>query len=104
MSEYYTQFDNIFFEKTRLSMMTILFKEEKCSFNRLKDLMRLTDGALYTHLEKLIKEDYLEKKKELVGTQVQTIYFLTNKGKEVFKKYIQFLEEMILQNKSGGNE
>ncbi len=74
MDDLYTRFDNIFFEKTRLSIMTILFKEETVSFNQLKKIIGGSDGAIYTHMEKLIKAEYVEKKKELTGSSVQTVY------------------------------
>ena len=95
MSELYTKFDNVFFEKTRLSMVTIIFQKEKVSFNYLKKRIGGTDGSIYTHLEKLIKAGYVEKHKEIVGTGVQTIYQLTKNGKRHFKEYIDFLESVL---------
>ncbi len=91
----YTQFDNVFFEKTRLSIMTILYKENLTSFNRLKSIIGGTDGAVYTHIQKLQDSGYIENKKEIIGSKVQTFYYLTKKGKSTFKKYIAFMEEMI---------
>lgn len=93
--EYYTQFDNIFFEKTRLSMMTLLYKEKYVSFNRFKKLLGSSDGAIYTHLKKLIEGNYIEAKKEIIAGQVQTTYFLTKAGKTMFKKYMDFLENIV---------
>jgi len=93
--ELYTQFDNVFFEKTRLSMMTILYKEESVSFNRLKKVIGGSDGATYTHLKKLEEAGYIDQKKEIIGSKVQTFYSLTGNGRELFQKYIRFLESMI---------
>jgi DNA-binding MarR family transcriptional regulator len=95
MGELYTRFDSVFFEKTRLSLMTILFKKEMSSFNALKEKMQLSDGALYTHLEKLIGAGYAEKRKELAGMSVNTVYLLTGEGKDAFLTYIDFLKTMI---------
>ncbi len=99
----YTQFDNVFFEKTRLSMMTIIYKESLVSFNRLKGVIGGSDGAVYTHIQKLQDAEYIDNKKEIIGNKVQTFYFLTKKGKAMFRKYISFMEEMIAieQDKSG---
>lgn len=99
MSDLYTQFDNIFFEKTRLSIMTIIYREELVSFNQLKETLQMTDGAIYTHLEKLVKADYLDKRKELAGTTVQTVYFLNDRGRELFKSYLKFLESVLQKHK-----
>lgn len=100
MNDLYTQFDNVFFEKTRLSLITLIIREEKISFNDLKDYVGGTDGAVYTHLEKLIKGGYAQKGKEIIGTTVSTMYSLTDLGISEFKKYITFLEN-VLKNQQG---
>lgn len=91
----YTQFDNVFFEKTRLSMITILYREGTVSFNRLKKLIDGSDGAIYTHLKKLEEALYIKQKKEFVGNKPQTTYSLTAAGKKIFIQYISFLENII---------
>jgi len=93
----YTQFDSIFFEKTRLSIMTLIYREEFVSFNRLKKITGSTDGAVYTHLQKLQEADYISQKKDLIGNKAQTFYFLSDTGKILFRKYIRFLEKSILK-------
>lgn len=99
MDDLYTRFDNVFFEKTRLSIMTILFKNETVSFNQLKSLLGCSDGAIYTHMEKLIKADYVLKKKELVGSSAQTVYKINKEGRQLFKEYLLFLEQMLKQHR-----
>ena len=91
----YIQFDNTFFEKTRLSILTILYKEQKVSFNRFKKILGSSDGALYTHLKKLISAKYINYKKTLVLNSAETVYTLTKKGKEQFKNYLLFLENVL---------
>lgn len=78
--------------------MTILFKEEKASFNQLKKIIGGSDGAIYTHMEKLIKSDYVEKKKELVGSSAQTVYKINKEGRILFKEYLTFLEKMLREH------
>ncbi len=94
-SELYTRFNNIFFEKTRLSMMTILYKEDVVSFNRFKNIIGGTDGAIYTHLQKLQDAGYISLKKKIEGRKAQSFYFLTGKGKKLFKEYLAFLESVL---------
>jgi len=98
MDDLYTRFDNVFFEKTRLSILTILYKDEMASFNQLKSIIGGTDGSIYTHMEKLIKAGYVEKRKELAGSAVQTVYKITKGGKALFKEYLVFLEQMLKQS------
>lgn len=95
--ELYIQFDNIFFEKTRLSMLTILYKESHVSFNRFKKIIGASDGAIYTHLKKLLAGGYIKQKKEIVKEKAQTTYSLTPKGKKSFTKYLNFLENVVSQ-------
>jgi DNA-binding PadR family transcriptional regulator len=97
--ELYLQFDSVFIEKTRLSMMTILYREIRVSFNRFKKIIGATDGSIYTHLQKLQDAGYISQKKELTGNTVQTVYFLTRRGKELFQRYLRFLEEVVSEQK-----
>ena len=101
MNELYTQFDPVFFEKTRLSMMTILYKEEVVSFKRFKKIIGGTDGAVYTHIQKLLHAGYVMQKKEIAEDRIQTVYFLTESGKELFQKYLQFLENIVTHRREG---
>ncbi len=97
-NELYTQFDNVFFEKTRLSMMTILYREKRVSFNRFKKIIGGTDGAIYTHLQKLLDANYIDMKKEIVENKAQTVYKLTKEGNKIFKDYLKFLENVVNDN------
>lgn len=99
MDDLYTQFDSIFFEKTRLSILTVLYKDDMVSFNQLKNIIGGTDGSIYTHMEKLIKANYVEKRKELAGSSVQTVYKITKEGRSLFKEYLAFLEKMLQANR-----
>jgi DNA-binding PadR family transcriptional regulator len=97
--ELYVQFDNTFFEKTRLSMITLLYREKSVSFNRFKKVIRGTDGAIYAHLRKLSDAGYVNAKKEIVGENVQTTYTLTTFGKTAFRKYLDFLERTFITHR-----
>lgn len=99
MDKLYTQFDNIFFEKTRLSIITILYNEGIVSFNRFKKLLGATDGAIYTHLKKLIDSNYISYKKEIVNNNAQTNYNITAGGKKLFKEYLKFIQGIILEDR-----
>ncbi len=95
LNELYNQFDSVFFERTRLSILTVLYQEERASFKALKRRLVVTDGALYTHLEKLIDASYVDKRKELVGSGAETVYRLTEEGRNEFRNYVSFLESML---------
>jgi DNA-binding MarR family transcriptional regulator len=101
MDKLYTRFDGVFFEKTRLSLMTLIMQEESVAFNTLKERLQMSDGALYTHLEKLIGAGYVQKRKEIAGTTVRTLYSATGEGKTLFREYLRFLEEIITAKNTG---
>ncbi|MFP4153538.1 MAG: transcriptional regulator [Alkalispirochaeta sp.] len=95
MGELYTRFDGVFFEKTRLSIVTLLNQEEQLAFNALKERLGGTDGAIYTHLEKLIAAGYVAKQRELSAGTPRTVYTLTAEGRRAFADYIDFLARII---------
>lgn len=99
MPELYTRFDGVFFEKTRLSMMTILYQEGVVSYNRLKKIIGGTDGAVYSHIQKLLEAGYVTGKKEVAGNSVQTVYTMTESGKQLFAEYLRFLENILTERK-----
>lgn len=105
VSELYTRFDAVFFEKTRLSIVTILNQEERLAFGALKARLGGTDGAIYTHLEKLIKAGYVCKERVLTPAGAQTMYELTDLGRHEFGAYIDFLSTLLAgtSNSKGGN-
>jgi DNA-binding PadR family transcriptional regulator len=92
---YYTKFDAVFFEKTRLSMITLLHQEGWVSFNRFRKMLGGTDGSIYSHLKKLLTAGYIKQKRQIAGEKAQTIYSLTPAGKKLFKDYLAFLEELL---------
>jgi len=97
----YTRFDSVFFEKTRLSIITVIYKEGLVSFNRLKNITRGTDGSVYNHLQKLQDTGYIARKKEINGNRAETFYSLTKRGKKEFGDYLVFLESIISNDKKG---
>lgn len=101
MAEFFTRFNSVFFERTRLSILSILYRNGMTSFNQFKAMLDGTDGTLYAHLEKLVKEGYISKKKEIAGMSVQTVYTLTDQGRAALSDYLAFMEEMIRAHQGG---
>ena len=99
MPELYTRFDGVFFEKTRLSMMTILYQEGVVSYNRFKKIIGGTDGAVYSHVQKLLEAGYVTGQKEIAGNRGQTVYTMTESGKQLFTEYLRFLENILTEKK-----
>jgi DNA-binding MarR family transcriptional regulator len=95
MDNLYTRFDSTFFEKTRLSILTMIYRTGLASFNYIKRQLEMSDGAVYTHLEKLVQAEYIGKKREIAEGAAQTSYFLTDKGRTAYRDYLTFLEKML---------
>ena len=91
MDALYTQFDGVFFEKTRLSMITVLYRESEASFTRLKKVFDLSDGSAYSHLRKLIDAGYVRARRKLTNNRAETWYSLTDTGGKTFRDYLDFL-------------
>jgi DNA-binding HxlR family transcriptional regulator len=75
--------------------MSILAVNDDADFNRLKELLDLTDGNLASHIKALEKEEYLLVKKQFIARKPNTRYSLTALGKTAFKKHIEALEKLI---------
>ncbi len=95
MNELFTQFDSTFFEKNRMSILMVLHRQGSASYNQFKALLGLPDGSLYNHMEKLSLNGYIEKRKEIAGATVQTVYSLAEKGRNQVIEYLQFMEALL---------
>ena len=79
----------------RLGIMSALFVNEFLDFNSLKDLLDATDGNLASHLKSLEKSGYVLFKKEFLGRKPNTKYYVTNHGKEAFRKHLHAIEQLL---------
>ena len=75
--------------------MSILMVNESADFNRLKELLGITDGNLASHIKALEKLEFIIIEKQFIGKKPNTKYFATKLGKEEFKKHINALEKLI---------
>ena len=68
---------------------------DDADFNRLKELLDLTDGNLASHLKALEQAEYILVEKSFIGRKPNTKYLATPLGKMEFKKHIEALEKLI---------
>lgn len=90
--------DNInkaFDHRIRLGIMSILMVNEEADFNRLKELLGVTDGNLASHTRALEKEAYIKVEKRFIDRKPNTRYTATKLGKLAFQKHIDALEKLI---------
>lgn len=84
----------------RLRVMSILMVNEEYDFNSFKELLEVTDGNLASHLKNLEKQEYIQVNKGFVGRKTMTTYTATKAGKQAFEEHLEFLENLIKENKT----
>ncbi|QEC51387.1 transcriptional regulator [Anseongella ginsenosidimutans] len=99
MKAFLEHFDKAFENRVRLQIMSVLVANESYDFNSLKELLKVTDGNLASHLKTLEKETYIEVNKKFVGRKPNTRYTASKKGREAFRKHLEALELLIEQQK-----
>ncbi|WP_026947475.1 winged helix-turn-helix domain-containing protein [Algoriphagus marincola] len=93
-------YDKAFENVVRLRVMSILMVNEQYDFNSFKEILEVTDGNLASHLRYLENQDYVAVEKTFVGRKPQTNYSATASGKKAFQDHLDFLEQLIKENKN----
>ena len=95
MKSLLNNFNKAFENRVRLGIMSILVVNDYVDFNRLKELLNVTDGNLASHLKALEKEKYVLMSKEFIGRKPNTKYRASDSGKKAFEAHINALENLI---------
>ena len=82
--------------------MSALIAGEEMDFNRLKELLGVTDGNLASHLKALEKEDYVMVNKSFIGRKPNTKYNATIEGLKAFRAHLDALELLIREQTGEG--
>ena len=92
----YAGLDRVMHEKARLGILASLAAHSSgLLFNDLKQLCSLTDGNLSRHLSVLGDARLVETWKGKSGSRTQTMYRLTDEGRQRFTDYINVLEQVV---------
>nr|WP_262900067.1 transcriptional regulator [Algoriphagus marincola] len=83
-----------------MRVMSILMVNEQYDFNSFKETLEVTDGNLASHLRNLENQGYIAVEKTFVGRKPQTNYSATASGKKAFQEHLNFLEQLIKENKN----
>jgi len=95
MKDIISNLNKAFENRVRLGIMSILMVDSDVSFNRLKELLGVTDGNLASHLKSLEKLKYIEVFKSFVDRKPNTVYNATEQGRSAFESHLSFLEKML---------
>ena len=91
----YKSLDSVLHSRIRLAIVSVLIGVEEIEFTSLRDIVGATDGNMNTHLKKLEAKGYMCVKKLFIERKPTTMYWLSAKGCESFKKYVEALEKFI---------
>ncbi len=97
MKDLVHQLNKAFESRIRLGIMSALMVNDSLSFNRLKELLGLTDGNLASHLRALENLQYVKMEKSFVDRKSHTTYQASPEGKKAFQDHLNVLENLIKQ-------
>jgi len=87
--------NKLFESRVRLGIMSVLIVNDTFNFNSLKDTLDVTDGNLASHLRALEENGLIKVSKQFLGKKPNTIYSLTDKGRNLFREHLKALENII---------
>ena len=91
----FQQLDRVIHEKGRLAIMSVLAASPELSFTELRELLKMTDGNLTTHIRTLQESGYVTVTKQFEKKRPLTTVSLSKNGKTAFAAYIQLLNEIV---------
>ena len=81
--------------KLRLALLSLLAGVEQAEFTWLRDKTGSTDGNLGAQLLKLEEAGYVAVEKKFVQRKPQTIYRMTEPGRNALSQYVQALKQLL---------
>ena len=99
MKNPFESLDRVLEHRVRLQIMSVLIANDNYDFNSMKEIIGLTDGSMASHIKALEKEKYISVSKSFIDKKPNTKYKVTERGRSIFKKHIDALEELIKQQK-----
>ncbi|WP_294676860.1 transcriptional regulator [uncultured Fluviicola sp.] len=99
MTSIISDINKTFDHRIRLGIMSVLMVNDSVDFNRLKELLEVTDGNLASHIKALETSEYITIRKQFIGKKPNTTYEATLLGKQTFAKHLAALEQLIKTSK-----
>jgi DNA-binding HxlR family transcriptional regulator len=81
--------------KLRLALLSLLSTVEEAEFTWLRAKTNSTDGNLGTQLLKLEEAGYVGMEKKFVLRKPQTLYRMTESGRQALTEYVQALKQLL---------
>jgi len=87
--------DPLLHNELRLSIVSLLVKEEEADFVTLKDKTQATSGNLSVQLDKLSAAGYISLHKSFKGKKPHTACKITKKGIDAFESYVRAIQNYL---------
>ena len=81
--------------KLRLALLSLLTSVEEAEFTWLRAKTGSTDGNLGAQLIKLEEAGYISVEKKFVQRKPQTLYRMTEAGRQALTDYVQALKQLL---------
>jgi DNA-binding transcriptional ArsR family regulator len=81
--------------KLRLALLSLLAGVDEAEFTWLRAKTGSTDGNLGAQLLKLEEAGYVSMEKRFVLRKPQTVYRITNEGRQALTEYVQALKQLL---------
>jgi DNA-binding transcriptional ArsR family regulator len=93
----HTSIDELLQSRARLAIVAFLAGADEADFSAVRD-------AASVHLRKLEDAGYVAMRKHFVGRKPQTLYVLTQTGRQALLDYVAHLESLIQPAQVAGNK
>ena len=97
----YAAIDEILASRVRLAIIAFLAGAKTADFAAVRDATKTTDGNASVHLRRLEDAGYIAMRKRFVARKPQTLYSLTERGRQALLAYVSHLETLL---PSAGNK
>jgi DNA-binding PadR family transcriptional regulator len=81
--------------KVRLALLSLLVGVDEAEFTWLRSKTGSTDGNLGAQLLKLEEAGYVAMEKRFVLRKPQTVYRITESGRQALTEYVQALKQLL---------
>src|ERR1035437_9762032 len=81
--------------KLRLALLSLLSAVEEAEFTWLRSKTGSTDGNLGAQLVKLEEAGYVAVEKKFVQRKPQTLYRITESGRQALAEYVRALKQLL---------
>lgn len=97
MKEILSKLNKVLENRTRLGIMSALVVSKSVDYNRLKELLGVTDGNLASHLKTLQKNGMIIVSKRFIESKPNTSYSVTDEGRKIFTGHLEAMEYIMKQ-------